>query len=162
MKIMVFTEGTILMAKNAIGLTREEIVQQVKDRETSVKEYATYVPIGHASDVLQRWANQGAEIIYLTSRREQKQIDEIQNVLNLNNFPKCTLEHRGHNEEYKDVIERIIPDVFIEDDCESIGGEVEIGYPHIKPELKTEIKSIIIKEFSGIDELPEDNRLLLV
>jgi hypothetical protein len=42
----------------------------------------------------------------------------------------------------------------IEDDCESIGGEKEMVYPYIKKELKSKIKSVIIKEFEGIDNLP--------
>ncbi len=44
----------------------------------------------------------------------------------------------------------------IEDDCESIGGEKEMTYPGIKSELKTRIKSIVVKEFGGIDHLPGD------
>ena len=44
----------------------------------------------------------------------------------------------------------------IEDDCESIGGEIEMTYPYIKPELKNKIKSVVIKEFSGIDNLPNN------
>ena len=48
-----------------------------------------------------------------------------------------------------------MPDVLIEDDCESIGGEKEMGYPHIKPELKRKMKSIVIKEFGGIDHLSD-------
>ncbi len=48
-----------------------------------------------------------------------------------------------------------MPGIIIEDDCESIGGEVEITYPHIKSELKARIQSIVVKEFSGIDNLPD-------
>lgn len=55
-----------------------------------------------------------------------------------------------------DVAERVLPDILIEDDCESIGGEKEMTYPHIKPELKTRIKSIVIKEFCGLDHLPDE------
>jgi len=29
-------------------------------------------------------------------------------------------------------------------------------YPHIKKELKSKIKSVVIKEFEGIDNLPID------
>lgn len=63
---------------------------------------------------------------------------------------------RREGEEYKNAAERVIPDILIEDDCESIGGEVEMTYPHIKPELKTRIKSITVKEFGGIDHLSEN------
>jgi hypothetical protein len=65
------------------------------------------------------------------------------------------------DEQYHDVAERVLPDVLIEDDCESIGGEKEMTYPHIKPELKAKIKSIVVKEFGGIDHLPDDTSALM-
>lgn len=46
--------------------------------------------------------------------------------------------------------------VLIEDDCESIGGGPEMTYPHIRPEIKSQIKSIPVKEFGGIDHLPDE------
>ena len=156
MKIAIFTEGTILMHKNAIGHIRNKIVKHVIDKDSSVEDYASYVPIKNATEKIQKWADQGAEIIYMTSRRENKEVDEIQNVLIQNHFPKGTLEYRKGNDEYKDVAERIMPDILIEDDCESIGGESEMIYPHINSELKKEIKFIAAKEFSGIDHLPDD------
>ncbi len=33
--------------------------------------------------------------------------------------------------------------------------EAEMTYPHIKPALKTRIKSIPVKEFGGINHLPD-------
>ena len=50
-----------------------------------------------------------------------------------------------------DVVERILPNILVED----IGGEKEMVYPHSKPEVRTRIKSIVIKEFGGIDHLPD-------
>ena len=44
---------------------------------------------------------------------------------------------------------------------ESIGGEAEMTYPCIKPALKVRIKSIIVKEFGGIDHLLDDLSSLL-
>jgi hypothetical protein len=29
-------------------------------------------------------------------------------------------------------------------------------YPNLKPELKTRIKSIVVKEFEGIDDIPDE------
>lgn len=160
MKITIFTEGTILMPEGGIGHTREQIIRQVINKEPSVKDYANYVSIGGSANKIEKWVNQNAEIIYMTSRREIEEIDQIRDVLGRNHFPQGRLEYRKGNEEYKDVAERIMPDVLIEDDCESIGGEIEMTYPHIKSELKGEIKSIIVKEFSGIDNLPDDIRAL--
>lgn len=159
-KIAIFTEGTILMHKSALGHTREEIVRQVIDRESSIKDYTNYVPIGNAVHKIQKWVNQGVDIIYMTSRRRKTEINEIQDVLNRNHFPTGALEHRKGIERYKSVAERIMPDVIIEDDCESIGGENQMTYPHIRTEMKKKITSVVVKEFSGIDYLPDDITVL--
>jgi len=55
MKILVFLHGTTIMHKNAVGHTREAIVKQVKEQETSVHNYQTYIPIGEAVKKLQHW-----------------------------------------------------------------------------------------------------------
>jgi hypothetical protein len=44
--------------------------------------------------------------------------------------------------------------VLIEDDCESIGGEKEMSITDVRPEIKRKIKSIVVKEFEGIDGVP--------
>jgi hypothetical protein len=61
--------------------------------------------------------------------------------------------HKG--EGYKAVAESAMPDIIIEDDCESIGSEIELTYPGIRSEIKAKIVSIVVKEFGGIDHLPE-------
>lgn len=48
-----------------------------------------------------------------------------------------------------------MPDVLIEDDCESIGGEAEMTYPKLGSEARKKISSVVVKEFQGIDELPD-------
>jgi predicted secreted acid phosphatase len=104
---------------------------------------------------LQNWKNDGAEILYLTSRKKSEEIQQIQNVLKKFKFPDGQLLFRQKDEEYKDVAERIVPDALVEDDCESIGGIDEMTITHVKPEIKKKIKSIPIKEFGGIDHLPD-------
>ncbi|MBI4918861.1 hypothetical protein HY837_02960 [archaeon] len=164
MKILIFTEGTLLMHENAVWHSREEIVQQVKNKDPSVKNYSTYVPIGRCIDKLRAWKEKGATIIYLTSRKSPEEIEAIQNLLTFYEFPEGKLEFRKKlsglmglfNEEYKDVVERIMPDILIEDDCESIGGEKQMCYTNVKEELKSKIKSIVVKEFEGIDNLPDE------
>ena len=160
MKIAIFAEGTILMHESATGRGRDEIVQQVINHGQSVKNYAAYAPVANAASKIQSWAEQGGQIIYMTSRKEQKEIDEIQAVLHRYNFPKGQLEYRKTGEEYKDVAERIMPDIIIEDNCESIGGEREMTYPHIGVGVKEKIKSIVVKEFGGINHLPDNLELL--
>mgnify|MGYP001604003203 CR=1 FL=1 len=156
MKILIFTEGTILMHKNAVGHDHSTIVKQVIEQELSVKNYAEYVPVGNAIEKIQKWKEQGGEIVYLTSRRTDNEINDIRIVLRKYNFPAGVLEFRKDNEEYKDVAERGMPDILIEDDCESIGGEKEMTYPYVVTEKKEKIKSVVIKEFEGIDHLPDD------
>ena len=86
-----------------------------------------------------------AEIVYLTSRKIRLEIEIIKKILSKNNFPDWqNLYFRKKGEDYKDVAERLMPNVLIEDDCESIGGEKEMVYSHIKKELKPKIKSVII------------------
>ena len=148
------------MHKSAMGHRRQEIVQQVINNEPSVKDYVHYVPIGHSAGKIEKWAKQGAQITYITSRRDKKEVQDIFDVLIGYNFPQGTLECRKQREDYKDVAERIMPDIIIEDDCESIGGKKETTYPHIRDPIKEKIKSIIVKEFSGIDFLPDDLRAL--
>jgi len=104
---------------------------------------------------LHNWENDGAKILYLTSRRKPEEIKQIQDVLKKYNFPDGQLLFRQKDEEYKDVVERVIPDILIEDDCESIGGIDEMTITHVKPEIKKKIKFIPVKEFSGIDHLPD-------
>ena len=72
-------------------------------------------------------------------------------------FPDGQIFYRHDGEEYKDVVERIrpLPDVIAEDDCESIGGKDEMIYPNLKPELRNKIRSIVVKEFEGIDDVPD-------
>src|SRR3989338_11471552 len=98
MRILIFTEGTIIMHKNAVGHTRNEIVKQSKGflvfREKSVHDYKSYVPIGEAVKKLQNWKKDGAEILYLTSRRKKEEVDQIQNILKKFNFPDGQLLFR--------------------------------------------------------------------
>jgi hypothetical protein len=177
MKILIFTEGTILMPLYGKDIDREKIVElskaegiQREERKIAFNsnspipltpkgssyDFANYIPIASAVEKISSWEKQGAEICYLTSRRMKVEIETIQKVLETFNFPNFSnLYYRQEGEDYKDVAEKLMPDILIEDDCESIGGEVEMTYPHIKSELKSKIKSIPIKEFNGIDNLPD-------
>ena len=183
MKILVFVEGTVLVFRAGKNLSRKERVKisqgagiQREGRKLSyltsaplppVKpgfpyDFATNLPLGNAVEKLKTWKNQGATILYLTSRRIKQEIDAIKNILKKYDFPdRKNLSFRHQNEDSKDVAERLMPDILIEDDCESIGGEKEMTYTFIKPRLKRKIKLITVKEFGGIDHLPDDLEELL-
>src|SRR3989338_2191177 len=97
MKILVFTEGTIIMHRNAKGVSREEAVRQSKhagvqqeerslsyDTESQLSvevgspyDFSNYIPVGHAAEKLIRWKEQGATLFYLTSRRIKKEVEAI-------------------------------------------------------------------------------------
>ena len=66
------------------------------------------------------------------------------------------MHFRREGETYGAVAERVMPDVIVEDDCESIGGEAEMTWPQIAPERRARIRSVVVKEFGGIDHLPDD------
>jgi hypothetical protein len=153
MKIMIFTEGTIFTHSNWVGLSREEVVRRVLDGERP--DYAGTMPIGNAARKIRAWREAGAEILYLTSRCSLEEVEQVREVLQRNDFPAGQLLFRREGEAYKDVAERALPDLLVEDDCESIGGEIEMTYPHIRTEIKAKVISIVVKEFGGIDHLPE-------
>jgi hypothetical protein len=155
MKIMIFLHGTVIMHKNGVGVSREERVKQSMSREPSITDYTAYVPIGSAAVKTEQWQQQGAEIIYLSSHEDETDVKRDKQVLAKYDFPKGEVYCRRNGEDYKDVAERVMPDVLIEDDCESIGGEKEMTYPHIADSLKVKIKSIVVQEFQGIDHLPD-------
>jgi len=156
MKIMVFLHGTVIMHKSALGRSREERVKQVIDRENSVLDFTSYIPVDNAVVKLSSWHEQGAEISYLSSHKKIEDIQKDKSVLRKYNFPNGEILFRKSGEDYKDIVERIIPNLMVEDDCESIGGEKEMVYPHLKPEVRLRTKSIVVKEFGGLDHLPDE------
>ncbi len=155
MKILIFLHGTLIMHKNAEGKTREERVKQVIECDSSIHDYASYIPVGNAVEKLKSWQSQGTEILYLSSHETAEDVEKDKLILKKYNFPKGQIFYRQNNETYKDVAEKIMPDILIEDDCESIGGEREMTITFVGPKIKQKIKSIVIREFSGIDNLPD-------
>lgn len=143
------------------GLAREECVRQVRERHPSVRDYAAYVPIGNAAAKLRRWQAQGAEIAYLSSHRKPGDVAQDTAVLRRYGFPLGEVFARQDGEDYGAAAERARPDVLIEDDCESIGGAAEMTYPRLRPELRQRVTSIVVREFEGIDHLPDDSTALM-
>lgn len=177
MTILIFTEGTVLMHGSAKGKIREEIVQQSKEfgiqmeekslafQDTAsygidlgdIHDYQGYIPIHNAVEKIKKWKKQGAIIFYLSSRRVKEEIEAIRSILQKYDFPDFqNLLYRQQGEDYKDVAEGLIPDILIEDNCESIGGEKEMTYTYMSGNAKARMHSVTIKEFSGIDYLPDN------
>lgn len=160
MKILIFLHGTTIMHRNAVGKTREERVRQSLDREESVLDYESYVPVGNAAERLNNWKRQGAEIIYLSSHESEIDVEKDKSVLKRHGFPDGEVLFRENGESYKDIAEKVVPDILIEDDCESMGEEKEMTITFVRPEIKQRIRSIVVKEFQGIDHLPNDINFL--
>ena len=148
-----FTEGTLFTHQSWLGLARAETVRRVREGERP--GYAGTVPIGAAAQKLQVWKQAGAEIAYLTSRRAPAEIEMVKFILGQYGFPAGEVLYRLEGEEYADAAERARPDMIVEDDCESIGGEIEMTYPHMRARIKEKIKSIVVQEFGGVDHLPD-------
>jgi len=161
MKIMVFLQGTAIMHRSALRQSREARVRQVLDGEESVHDFESYVPVGNVVAKLQAWKDQGAEITYLSSHQQTEGVEKDKLVLVRHGFPAGQVLYRRQGNSYQDVAETALPDVLIEDDCESIGGETEMTYPHLRPEIKSSVKSIVVKEFGGLDHLPDELQALL-
>jgi hypothetical protein len=138
--ILVFTEGTV------IGPLRL----------WDWFNFKKYAPLKNCVAKLRTWENQGAKIYYLTSRKNFKTVNQIVNLLKNYGFPGDRLYYRVKKERYKDIAEAIIPAVLIEDDCKSIGGKRQMTITYIRKDIKSQIKSIVVKEFTGIDHLPDD------
>ncbi len=137
-KIMIFTEGTILKPQSFLTLYNHK----------------SYKPIGNCVGLIKKWYQQGAEIVYCTSRRKKQAID-IAEILKKYNFAGTKLYYREKGQTYKDLVEEVVPNVLIEDDCRSIGGKWQMCITKVDPKVKAKIVSIVVKEFGGIDHLPK-------
>jgi hypothetical protein len=156
MDILVFTHGTIVMHREGLGVSRTERVRQSRQRVASVHDIAHYVPIDQARAKLWRWHDHGARIAYLGPSRTPESMARNELMLRQLDVPPGSLHHRGPGETYAGVVERLSPDVLVEDDCESIGGEVEMATPHLSASARARIACIVVPEFGGIDHLPDD------
>ncbi len=155
-RILVFLHGTSIMHRNALGLSREEIIQQIVEGiDDSIIDFISYIPIGNVVEKLTTWQKQGAQISYLSSHMSLEEVKKDEIVLKRYKFPKGPIFYRKEKN-WNLPIEEAKPDILIEDNCESIGGEYQMTYPNLDLKLKTKIHSIVIKEFGGIDQLPDD------
>ena len=129
MRILVFLHDTTIMHRSGLGVSRRERVAQGRQKDPSVRDYASYVPIGLAATKLHRWERQGAKVIYLSSHTSWDDVQKDFAVLRKHDFPLADIAYRCGNKQYGDVADELGPDLVVEDDCESIGGE--IGRAHV-------------------------------
>nr|WP_319489920.1 hypothetical protein [uncultured Caproiciproducens sp.] len=137
--IMIFAEGTVLKPKSWFSLYNHN----------------SYQPIGNCVEIIKDWQGQGANIVYCTSRKA-KQAEDVAALLKKYGLVGAELYYRSKREKYKDIVERIQPDILIEDDCKSIGGAWQMCITKVSPKIKENVVSIVIGEFKGIDDLPRN------
>ena len=137
-KIMIFVEGTILKLKHNNFLSRIFVTK--------------YIPIGNAIDIIKKWQEEGYEIIYLTSLKGHKAMRMAQHIDEIG-FTGSMVAYREKYQNYATLIKEEMPDILIEDDCKSIGGEENMCYNELSEELRNSIKHIKVKEFEGIDNV---------
>lgn len=139
MKIMIFIEGTTFYTKPFLFLYSKH----------------GYKPIGNAVELVNTWYEKGYEI-YLCSYVHKTRFNFIKKVMDFYNIKYTEILCRRKGEKYSEIVERLKPDILIEDDCKSIGGLKECCITDVKEEIKADIQSIIVPEFSGIDSIRID------
>ena len=113
------------------------------------------MPVGEAVATLARWQGQGAQICYLSSHRRPQHVAQDIAVLKHFGLPAGEVLFGQPADGYADVARRALPDVLIEDECESLGGEVEMTYPHLRADAQARVTGIVVREFEEIDHLPD-------
>lgn len=147
-KIMIFVEGTILKPKHKNIFSRIHMLG--------------YVPINNAIRTLNKWQEEGYEIIYITSLRGRKAMKMARHIDALG-FEGSMVGYREKNQTYATLIKEEMPNILIEDDWASVGGKAMMCYEELPDEIKGEIKHIVVKEFEGIDDIKlyEDRNITL-
>lgn len=137
-KIMIFVEGTILRPKYDNFFSRINVTG--------------YVPIGDSINILKKWQEEGYEIVYLTSLSKRRAMNMARRLDELG-FTGSMVGYREKNQTYETLFKEERPDIFIEDNCKSIGGKEYMVSSTLSDKIKNEIKTIIVDEFKGIDNV---------
>lgn len=139
MRIMIFVEGTTFYTKPPLFL---------------FTKYG-YKPIGNAVNTVNSLYNKG-HCIFLCSYVHKTRHAFIKSVIDFYGMKYTEILCRNKGEQYSELVERVRPDILIEDDCKSIGGQKECCITNVRKEIKATIHSIIVPEFAGIDNIVID------
>jgi hypothetical protein len=161
MKVGVFLHGTAIMHTAAAEVDREERVQQVRRRDPSVGDFASYIPTPGTTAKLAAWARHGATLVYLSSHRRPEDIRADEAVIHRHGFPNGPVHGREHAEDYGALVERLGLDLLVEDDCESIGGTAQTCAAQLTATGRQTPRCVVLPEFSGLATLPGDPAGLL-
>ena len=161
MKIGVFLHGTAIMHAAAAGVERDERVRQVRRRDPSVQDFASYVPTPGTAAKLAAWQRHGAILVYLSSHHRQHDIRADESVIHRHRFPVGPVHGRQQGKDYGPLVERLRFDVLVEDNCESIGGAAQTCAAQLSSAARESVRCIVLPEFSGLADLPDDPAELL-
>lgn len=81
-----------------------------------------YKPIGNAVEKVNTWYDEGNEI-YLCSYVRKARFRFIKSIIDFYGMKYTDILCRTKCEKYHEIVERLKPDILIEDDCKSIGGQ---------------------------------------
>lgn len=101
------------------------------------------------------WQKEG-HVSYLCSYVRKRRYNFIKQIIDFYGMKYTEILCREKGEQYSEIVERIKPDILIEDDCKSIGGQKEWCITNVREETKAGIYSIIVPEFNGIDDVKID------
>jgi hypothetical protein len=161
MKVGVFLHGTAIMHAAAVGMPRSECVAQVRRRDPSVRDFASYVPTPGTAEVLAAWERNGATLVYLSSHRREDDVRTDESVIRRHGFPVGPVHGRQAGEDYGSLVARLGLDVLVEDDCESIGGAAQTCAAQMNSEARRSARCVVLPEFSGLAGLPANPAELL-
>ena len=161
MKVGVFLHGTAIMHAAAASVPRRERIEQVRLGEPSVADFGAYIATPHAAGKLAAWRERGAVIVYLSSHRRAADLSADEAVIRRAGFPDGPVHARRDGEDYGALAGRLELDVLVEDDCESIGGAGQTCAARLSPDARRRIRCVLVPEFAGLGDLPDDPRVLL-
>jgi hypothetical protein len=161
MRIGVFLHGTAIMHASAAGVDRQERVRQVLSRDATVRDFASYVPTPGTAEKLAAWQRNGATLAYLSSHRRADDLSADESVIRRHGFPPGPVHGRQQDEDYGSLVARLRLDVLIEDDCESIGGAAQTCAAQLSHDSGQATRCIVLPEFAGLAELPDNPAGLL-
>lgn len=138
-RIMIFIEGTLFYTKPFLFLFSKK----------------GYKPLGNSIRTVNDLFDKGNEI-YLCSYVLKNRYVFIKAIMDYYKVNYTQILCRDKGEKYSDLVERVRPDILIEDDCASIGGEKEWCITNVREDIRANIKTIIVKEFKGIDHIEKE------
>jgi hypothetical protein len=105
-------------------------------------------PIKNAVEKINKWVEQGAEILYLTTAVKFTEVKAAKDAVKNANFPGDTVQARREGESFREVLDGLKPNVFIE--LENIEELISVKLP-----ADSAIFTIVVKSGDGLELLPE-------